>query len=300
MAARFDLQRHIAPRSGKRVFAKPARLFASAAARLSALPGFPLMWVMGAATALVLTVSGAFETGAMALPVRIGFWAVLMGWNTLKWQLWFAVLVRRNGDWWRAAGIGAVALNLPLPLEIMLALRLFGIAGGPRVAGVWVDALAISAAIFVALLLFTRRIYRRPATAPGFAATGLAARARFDPAALIAIVAEDHYCRLRFADGSSHLVHYRFGDAVADAARLDGAQVHRGAWVAAPAIRGAARDGRRWLLLLADGSRVPVSARHLADARARGWLAPAAAPVSRGNSPRPASPSGNPASPPDI
>jgi DNA-binding LytR/AlgR family response regulator len=100
----------------------------------------------------------------------------------------------------------------------------------------------------------------------------LLARARVAPEALVAIQAEDHYCRVRRRDGSSALVHYRFADAMTEVAALDGAQVHRGTWVAAAALRGAVRERRRWRLLLADGSSVPVSTSRVAETRSRGWL----------------------------
>jgi hypothetical protein len=101
---------------------------------------------------------------------------------------------------------------------------------------------------------------------------GLLARAGVTPEARASIQAEDHYCRVHRADGSSALVHYRFADALAEVAALDGAQVHRGIWVAAAALRGVVREQRRWRLLLADGSSVPVSSSRVAEARTRGWL----------------------------
>jgi DNA-binding LytR/AlgR family response regulator len=73
--------------------------------------------------------------------------------------------------------------------------------------------------------------------------------------------------------GDKPLLLYRFGDAIADLDGLDGLQVHRGAWIAARAVAGAEREGRRWWLRLPDGTRLPVSERHLPAVRARGWLA---------------------------
>ena len=108
-----------------------------------------------------------------------------------------------------------------------------------------------------------------PVAAP---ADGLLARARVNAETLAAIEAEDHYCRVRRTDGSDALIHYRFGDALAEVAQIDGQQVHRGAWIAQDAVIGAIRDGRRWRLLLSDGTKVAVSATYLPRVRARGWL----------------------------
>jgi hypothetical protein len=260
-------------------FAKQARKFAK---RALDLPGFPILPIAGLAAGLLMVVVGAFGTDAMPLPTRIAFWATLLGWNILKWQVWFALLVRRSADWRRAAAIGVVVLNLPLPIEISLSLNLFGIDYAADPARTWLQALAISAAIFLVLLI--ARISRQaPPAAPAMAASattpqtvrpdGLLERAGIaDPAMLHAIEAEDHYCRLHLAGGRSLLVLHRFGDALAEVAGHDGAQVHRGAWVAAGGVAGARRDGRRWVLLLLDGTGIPVSASFAAAVRARGWL----------------------------
>jgi hypothetical protein len=171
--------------------------------------------------------------------------------------------------------IGTPLLNLPLPFEITLALRLFGITVSPRgLSHVWIDALAISAAIF-AVIYLARRRYRpaEVAMAPAIVPGGVLAKAGVAcPATLHAIRAEDHYCRLFLADGRAPLVHYRFGDALAELAGFDGRQVHRGAWAASAAVVAAERDGRAWRLVLVDGTRLPVSTRFVADLRAQGWL----------------------------
>jgi hypothetical protein len=262
-----------APRNAS--FAKRARNFAN---RALALPGFPMLPVTGLAAAILMVIVGAFGTGQMPLPMRIGFWGVLLGWNMVKWQLWFALLVRRPSDWPRAAASGALLLNLPLPLEIELSLSLFGVSYRPTPAKTWAEALAISVAVFLVLIIAGLRRRSAQPTVPittpfTVAPDGLLDRAGLaDPATLQAIEAEDHYCRLHLAGGRSVLVLHRFGDALAEVAGFDGAQVHRGAWVAAGGVAGAKRDGRRWLLVLADGAEIPVSARFAGAARARGWL----------------------------
>lgn len=266
--------------SGNAGFAKRARNFAN---RVAALPGFPILPIAGFAAAMLMIIVGAFGTGQMPLAMRAGFWGVLLGWNILKWQLWFALLVRRPTDWPRASAIGAVVLNLPLPFEIALSLRLFGIVDTPGLAQTWTKALAISMVVFLVLIIAGIRRRAEPvptptptaaaAAPPVIAPDGLLARAGItDPTALQAIEAEDHYCRLHLAGGRSQLVLHRFGDALKEVANLDGAQVHRGAWVSARDVAGAERHGRRWLLVLADGARIPVSARFTKIARTRGWL----------------------------
>jgi len=261
-----------AARSGKRGFAKRVAGFAKRALPREPVPGFPLLWIACAAAAGLMIVTGGFNTSALPLGQRTGFWLLLMGWNALKWQALFALFVRKPVDWPRVSLLGTVPLNLPLPLEIWLCGRIVGVEMAALPVDVWLRALAISAVIFAVCATVAWVLLRRQAKPVEPPADGILARARVAPDALAAIEAEDHYCRVRRRDGQSALLHYRFGDALKEVAGIDGAQVHRGAWVAAGAITGAKREGRRWRLVLADGTTLPVSATHAAEARRRGWL----------------------------
>jgi Na+-transporting methylmalonyl-CoA/oxaloacetate decarboxylase gamma subunit len=257
---------------GKRGFAKRVRSFAKRAA--ARLPGFPYMWIACATAAGVMIVTGGFGTIALPLGQRALFWLALMGWSLAKWQLWFVATVREPRHWLPAALGGVVLLSIPLPLEIGVAAWLAGVESQPDAVGTWLHAAGISVVLFVAILLVLRtRGYSPFAPRAAPTANGLLQRARVTPESLLAIEAEDHYCRVRRRDGSNALIHYRFGDALGEVAGIEGVQVHRGAWVASGAVAGATREGRRWLLLLADGSRVAVSATHLPQVRALGWLA---------------------------
>lgn len=88
---------------------------------------------------------------------------------------------------------------------------------------------------------------------------------------LLALAAEDHYLRV-YTDRGEALILRRFGDALADAAGLDGAQVHRGWWVAREAVTRSEREGDRTFLILANGVRVPVSRTYVRAAREAGLL----------------------------
>lgn len=260
--------------SGKPRFANRASGFAKRALRNSP-PGFPLLWIGCLGAAGLMVVTGGFGTGQLALGPRIGFWLLLMGWSALKWQFWFAWRVRVPADWPRASLLGAPLLNLPLPLEIALCGAAVGVPFVLNPFETWSRALAISGLILVvASLVAWVLLSRVKATSAPMPADGLLGRARVAPDALAAVVAEDHYCRVRRRDGQSALIHYRFGDALAELASLDGAQVHRGAWVATGAVEGAEREGRRWRLKLAGGAAVPVSATYAPEVRRRRWLRP--------------------------
>jgi len=254
-------------RPRNRGFANAARNFAN---RVVALPGFVPLTASGLAAIVLATITGAFGTIAMAYPARLGFWSLLIGWNIAKWIVWFAWRVRRPRDWRRAAAIGALVINLPLPLEIPLALRLFGVSTAIDPARTWIEAAAISVTLFVALFLARRA---GPAKAVIPADTGILFRAGVrDLAEVHGLRAEDHYCRVHLGDGRTLLVLARFADLRAELAGIDGEQVHRGAWISAAGMDGAVRDGRAWRLVLADGTRLPVSDTYLSAVRGRGWL----------------------------
>jgi hypothetical protein len=254
-------------RPRNRGFANTARNFAN---RVGALPGVVPLTASGLAAIVLATITGAFGTIAMAYPARFGFWSLLIGWNIAKWIAWFAWRVRRPQDWRRAAAIGALVINLPLPLEIPLALRLFGLSAAIDPARTWIEAAAISATLFVALFL-ARRPGQAKVAVP--ADTGILFRAGVrDLADVHGLRAEDHYCRVHLAGARSLLVLARFADLRAELAGIDGEQVHRGAWIAAAGMDGAVRGGRAWRLVLSDGTRLPVSDTYLAAVRARGWL----------------------------
>jgi hypothetical protein len=255
-------------------FANAARNFVD---RVNArLPGFIWLSVGAVAAAILMVVVGGFGTGAMPIGMRAGFWTLLIGWNAIKWQVWFALLVRKPSDWWRASALGAFLINLSLPLEISAALALCGIGAAMAPTTIWIEALAISGVLFVLLALVRWRVRSAKTASSAPAAIrpdGLLAKAGLaSPSPLLAIIAEDHYCRRFMRGGTSMLVHYRFRDALEEVAGFDGLRVHRGVWAADAAVSGASREGRRWLLQLSDGPKIPVSGRYVAAVRARGWL----------------------------
>jgi len=250
----------------KPLFANRARGFAKRAAAL-ALPVFP---AAAGAAILVATAAGAFGTQALPPLHRLGFWTVLIGLNTILWIGWFTWSVRAPSDWWRAAALGAIILNLPLPFEIALILRLFGGADPRQLGTTWLHAAAISAAIVLVVAAAVGAVRARRPSRP---VKGRLWRAGFrDAGGVAAICAEDHYCRVSLADGTNRLVHARFSDLVEEVGAVEGAVVRRGQWVACSAVRSIHRERRRWKLVLADGRAVAVAPSCLADLRDRGWL----------------------------
>lgn len=253
----------------------------------AASPRVLRVWGLGTAAAILVAIAaGPFFTGMLPLPSRTLFWASLIALNALKWLAWYLLLPPRlPARWqWALPVAGAVLLNASLPFEVAFAYRAIGIDRAPEPLVVYLIALLISglvsAIIWAAASGADARTPAKGAEAPGTHAEaraearepprGLAARVPLGQ--LVAVTAEDHYIRLHLANGEAPLLLYRFADAVADLAGVDGLQVHRGAWVAAAAVEGARREGRRWWLEVGNGVSLPVSERHLPAVRARGWL----------------------------
>lgn len=259
--------------------------------RLSSETAPPLRpLIAGSLFAVVACVlAGPFGTHGLPLPSRLVFWLVLIGWNSTKWWLWYGWVGPRITD--RRSAVlaalgGALLLNATIPLEIDLMFRAIGRQQPLPWLGLYLTALLIGGSISALLAAVrgggrTARIAdaaapARPAVAdtvttsePGL----LAARAQLpDLSGVLMAAAEDHYLRLVLADGRRPLVLFRLGDALGELGVEDGLQVHRSAWVARRHVVGARRDGRRWLLQLADSSEQAVSETHLPAVRAAGWL----------------------------
>jgi hypothetical protein len=239
----------------------------------------PVIWL---GITIILTIVDAFGVSTvLGSMLALAFWGALVGANMLGWSAWRRSLPGKRDDPGRMA-LGALVLNLLLAIEVPLLYRLMGRSRASLNWKTFAYGLLVTG--FVMILLRATRARHTPARqdsdvadTAGLAATppasvGILARAGIDPADLLSVRAEDHYCRLSVRGGGTQLMHYRFRDAVGDLANVQGAQVHRGAWVADFAVMGSERVGRRWSLHLADGSRVPVSETSVALCRARGWL----------------------------
>lgn len=94
---------------------------------------------------------------------------------------------------------------------------------------------------------------------------------KYRNAALYAISSEDHYLRVHTSLGEE-LILMRLADAVRELAGAEGLQVHRSWWVATAAIHDERRVDGRSLLVLTNGTEVPVSRSYRADAKEAGLL----------------------------
>ena len=85
------------------------------------------------------------------------------------------------------------------------------------------------------------------------------------------LATEDDYTRVKTSKGSSTML-LRFFDALPEVAPTPGLQIHRSHWVSYDAIDKAERRGDAALLILTNGSSVPVSRGHMPKLSAKGIL----------------------------
>lgn len=83
------------------------------------------------------------------------------------------------------------------------------------------------------------------------------------------VSADDHHLQVWTDQGGSK-VRLRFGDALEELTDFNGTRIHRSHWVAFHAIRAVEPDGRRHIVELSCGTRLPVSQNGLRALRAAG------------------------------
>ncbi|WP_394225253.1 LytTR family DNA-binding domain-containing protein [Pseudoalteromonas spongiae] len=84
---------------------------------------------------------------------------------------------------------------------------------------------------------------------------------------LICLQMDDHYLNV-ITDKGEHLLLMRFKDALSKLEHYDGFQTHRSWWVAKDAVVDTKKDGRKLILVLQNGTEVPVSQTYLANIKA--------------------------------
>lgn len=84
---------------------------------------------------------------------------------------------------------------------------------------------------------------------------------------LICLQMDDHYLNVK-TDKGEHLLLMRFKDALSKLEHYDGFQTHRSWWVAKEAVSDTKKDGRKLILVLQNGTEVPVSQTYLANVKA--------------------------------
>jgi DNA-binding LytR/AlgR family response regulator len=234
---------------------------------------------VAAAASLLLTVTGAFETGGRPFHERLIYWLIVMSAGSAWGRLCQSFLARRvsleGRPWLHVLALTAIVAG-PMCLFVWAATglffqgRLFPVS---RLAFLVIPVLTVTAAVCALVVLLGRAIPVRTRAAADPARPVRFAE-RLPPhlrgAGLIAVEAEDHYLRVH-TDRGSDLILMRLSDAVSELEGVEGAQTHRSWWVAKDAVRGASRGDGRATLMLEGGIAAPVSRRYARALRDSGW-----------------------------
>ncbi len=236
-----------------------------------------------ACLALILTASGAYDTGHLSIPHRLGLWSTVSALIVLQ-----AAAIDRALQKLMPAGRGfrflgaAVALALTilfvtLELHALKYTPLLPKKPDPLLAFLVFVSLPVSAiAGFVILTRLRTAAPRRTAMAataeiplkPKEQSTGF----RDWPASAITLVkANDHYLEIWSEEGSC-FSRGRMADAITHLGTADGLQVHRSWWVARKRVRNVERQGRDYVIVTGDGLRIPVGRSRVRALRKAGWI----------------------------
>ena len=224
---------------------------------------------------LMLGVSGPFETDeAMRFLPRIVYWVCIVASTYVIGSIITLSLrprLRRRALWFRAGLIG-----LAVGFGINLFVQTVNILIWPIMVGGQLERIAMLALSILVLCLVVSTVFELVGhkDRSGIRNTLPPLFDRLPPGkrgALIALSVEDHYTRVRTTKGEELLL-LRLGDAIRETTPVAGLQVHRSHWVASDQVTGSRRDGDRTLLILRDGTEVPVSRANIPAARAAGLL----------------------------
>ncbi|WP_375208833.1 LytTR family DNA-binding domain-containing protein [Hyphomonas jannaschiana] len=170
--------------------------------------------------------------------------------------------------------VTAALISVPVLASLYLYMGAFGIWVPVHLLPLqYVYVFAISLMLTLAGLLISRA--RETASAGGVEPADTTQRfldrlpVKFRRAELWAVSSEDHYLRVYTSLGEE-LILMRLADAVRELDGAAGVQVHRSWWVAKAGVSDARRDNGKLVLVLKNGTDVPVSRTYQAAAKDAG------------------------------
>jgi DNA-binding LytR/AlgR family response regulator len=246
--------------------------------------GWPWYVLITLGLAALLALIGPFGTFAdLRLPQRLAYWLSIFALNGLQVVGALMLVAWWRGMHWPPLAIGLLAgflASIPASAEVVALELIFRPWQPVHWPGTFANVLVLTEAITVTVVLVRNRMVhlawaQQQAVAPdrtGERGDSLLRRIKPEArGALWALEMEDHYLRVHTSGGNDLILH-RLSDALTEVAGLDGLQVHRSYWVAREAVETTERDGRKLLLVLKNGLKVPVSRNNLATLRAAGWV----------------------------
>ncbi len=231
------------------------------------------LWALSTLLAAVSGPLGSYEN--CTFPHRLLLWGVWLGLFLLSATVIRAFVhgVLNLRDFSRGGPLIAalVAMLISYPVNAMNSQTILGTEGGHYITASWGEIAAMVFLMSLGLAAYQAQFFGGDQDAlaevvedaiPAPEVPRLLLR--LDPAArgeLIEISVRDHYVDVLTTAGTSTLL-MRFSDAMAEAAPVEGAQVHRSHWVAWNQVTGVSRQGGKLDLLLGPYGSVPVSRNH--------------------------------------
>lgn len=211
----------------------------------------------------IFTVLGPFGTyEAMSFAPRLAYWALV--------NAGVAVFMTFAGDTLFSDGL-ADAVPRPVKASLAAALGTIGGSGVVWLAEVYIrgsntNPIHILIGVFaVGLMMMIVRfhLWRPPARPYAKFFKRLPPELGTD---LVSLSMADHYVEVRTTRNTT-MVLMRFADAMSELANYPGERIHRSHWVAADHMAKLVRDGGRHVVVLDDGTRLPVSKAYLKPVR---------------------------------
>lgn len=230
---------------------------------------------------LFLAATEAFETGRMPLPLRYLYWQMALVGGGVIAAVIEPFLARRLGErplWFAVAQLMAMTVLITAWVSVIEVMVFGERAYAERLLPLLPGVTTVNIAVIVLAAMIRRVLLPQalPLASEGVAPALIRAKLppRLARARLVAVEAEDHYLRVRTAEGSA-LVLMRFSDALDALAGQDGYQTHRSWWVARTAVESAHWKGGRGQLVLNDGALAPVSRTYAPRLKGTDWAEPA-------------------------
>ena len=225
---------------------------------------------------LIFAWLGVYGTSRLPFPQRFLFWATTMvvgagGFAIVEPIIWGRRFEHLAAVFKIALAAAIISIPVTLVLHFWLnraPLNLYWLV--VQYGYVLVISLIITS---VSHLLNTASEARSPTETSTNPINGFLQRlpVKFHTAELYAISSEDHYLRVHTNLGEE-LILMRLADAVRELDGAEGLRVHRSWWVAKSGVTDEKRVDGRSLLILPNGTEVPVSRSFRSDAKAAGLI----------------------------
>ena len=236
----------------------------------------PRAWLIMAAVALLLGLSGPFETNQyLRFWPRIAYWFIVVSLTYSAGALTHIVcaclLPARPNRKWLHLVISGLTTGVFVALILLLinwaALGVYPIERGYTF---WLSLNVIVISLVISLVIGLTEKPSLPA--PSIARAKILERVEVDKrGALVSLSVQDHYVEVVTTVGSSLLL-MRLSDAISETEGVVGLQVHRSHWVAVAQVLACKRHGDKAVLRMQGGGDIPVSRTYIKAVREAGLL----------------------------